>query len=446
MNSDSYKKLLSDPRWQNKRQKILEALGTKCNRCGSISQLQVHHKEYIPGKMPWEYPLNFFEILCENCHSEEHGNKSIKKTCKVCHTPISNCYDYCFSCYKNLIQIQNTKIETLQSDNSSLKEQIDQPHHYSVSKTNKSIIENNNTSSKIFRKAPFLAFGFVVLILSISIGVGSCSLKRSTVIEPPHTSKEQPTIDSKPVETNNSNTHSNNSQISTKISDSPIDNTKPSPTTYKQKPKNTIRTEPTQPKQVKNSYTNTNSKTLQIIKSPNDYAGQKVSLIVKICQVSSLKNGLLIFNVGGDYPNHKFSIVVYKEISEKIQYPNTYKNKEVIVSGILSTYKGKPQIVLNDVNQISIPTNINTIHEHLNENRTLLITIDEIKHFDSFTLINTGGTYPNQKLTLYIDNRLFGLIKIPQNPIGQMITVQGYIQLYKGTPQIKITEPSQISF
>ncbi|BCS97414.1 hypothetical protein DSLASN_30460 [Desulfoluna limicola] len=155
---------------------------------------------------------------------------------------------------------------------------------------------------------------------------------------------------------------------------------------------------------------------------------------------------MLIFNVGGDYPNHKFSIVVYKEISEKIQYPNTYKNKEVIVSGILSTYKGKPQIVLNDVNQISIPTNINTIHEHLNENRTLLITIDEIKHFDSFTLINTGGTYPNQKLTLYIDNRLFGLIKIPQNPIGQMITVQGYIQLYKGTPQIKITEPSQISF
>ncbi|HEX5452483.1 MAG TPA: hypothetical protein VFX06_01725 [Stellaceae bacterium] len=35
--------------------------------------LQVHHKVYIVGRKPWEYPHHLCESLCKACHAEEHG-------------------------------------------------------------------------------------------------------------------------------------------------------------------------------------------------------------------------------------------------------------------------------------------------------------------------------------------------------------------------------------
>ncbi|MBN8958242.1 MAG: hypothetical protein J0H17_16995 [Rhizobiales bacterium] len=35
--------------------------------------LQVHHKEYLPGKLPWEYPYESCDTLCKGCHAGEHG-------------------------------------------------------------------------------------------------------------------------------------------------------------------------------------------------------------------------------------------------------------------------------------------------------------------------------------------------------------------------------------
>jgi hypothetical protein len=38
--------------------------------------LHVHHKYYLEGKMPWEYPVGAFEILCEKCHAAHHGKRT----------------------------------------------------------------------------------------------------------------------------------------------------------------------------------------------------------------------------------------------------------------------------------------------------------------------------------------------------------------------------------
>lgn len=35
--------------------------------------LQIHHKDYLPGKMPWQYPYELCETLCQGCHASEHG-------------------------------------------------------------------------------------------------------------------------------------------------------------------------------------------------------------------------------------------------------------------------------------------------------------------------------------------------------------------------------------
>ncbi len=63
--------------WQRFRKEVIELDGGICVRCrrgpleGAV--LQVHHKEYLPGKLPWEYPYELCETLCKGCHAEEHG-------------------------------------------------------------------------------------------------------------------------------------------------------------------------------------------------------------------------------------------------------------------------------------------------------------------------------------------------------------------------------------
>jgi hypothetical protein len=63
--------------WQEYRAEIIELDGNKCTHCGRSSAdgavLQVHHKEYIPGRMPWDYPYEYCETVCRACHAEEHG-------------------------------------------------------------------------------------------------------------------------------------------------------------------------------------------------------------------------------------------------------------------------------------------------------------------------------------------------------------------------------------
>lgn len=63
--------------WLKYRTEIIELDGGACARCGrSPSEgavLQIHHKRYLPGKLPWEYPYAMCETLCKGCHAGEHG-------------------------------------------------------------------------------------------------------------------------------------------------------------------------------------------------------------------------------------------------------------------------------------------------------------------------------------------------------------------------------------
>lgn len=64
-------------RWIEFREELIELDGGACIRCGRKRAdgaiLQVHHKKYLFGKLPWEYPLELCETLCKKCHAEEHG-------------------------------------------------------------------------------------------------------------------------------------------------------------------------------------------------------------------------------------------------------------------------------------------------------------------------------------------------------------------------------------
>lgn len=40
--------------------------------------LQVHHKYYIKGRLPWEYKADALQTLCANCHQKLHDTERIK--------------------------------------------------------------------------------------------------------------------------------------------------------------------------------------------------------------------------------------------------------------------------------------------------------------------------------------------------------------------------------
>ena len=78
----SYSNQLRDPRWQKKKAKILERDKYTCQnkRCQSTTKnLQVHHLEYIPGILAWEYPDDMLITLCEDCHDAENGRVTLEK-------------------------------------------------------------------------------------------------------------------------------------------------------------------------------------------------------------------------------------------------------------------------------------------------------------------------------------------------------------------------------
>lgn len=67
---------MRNSRWQRFRAEVIELDGGVCCRCGQgepDAVLQVHHKTYIKGRMPWDYPYDLCETLCRGCHAAEHG-------------------------------------------------------------------------------------------------------------------------------------------------------------------------------------------------------------------------------------------------------------------------------------------------------------------------------------------------------------------------------------
>jgi len=79
----SYGSLLFDPRWREKRAKILERDVHCCVICSSTEELHVHHRQYhfdqAAGayKVPWDYADHLLITLCKSCHGRGHSKFKI---------------------------------------------------------------------------------------------------------------------------------------------------------------------------------------------------------------------------------------------------------------------------------------------------------------------------------------------------------------------------------
>ena len=99
--------LYKRPEWIAYRAEVIELDDGRCRECGKGERdgvtLHVHHLEYHPGKLPWEYPYAVCKTLCQRHHAEEHGLirpnsgwaflydedlKDLSGTCEWCNTEI----------------------------------------------------------------------------------------------------------------------------------------------------------------------------------------------------------------------------------------------------------------------------------------------------------------------------------------------------------------------
>jgi hypothetical protein len=75
-----YSQKLKDERWRRKAELVKRKAGGKCQDCGSLFNLDVHHCYYTSmssGNEPWEYPLTALRCLCRSCH-ERRSKEEIR--------------------------------------------------------------------------------------------------------------------------------------------------------------------------------------------------------------------------------------------------------------------------------------------------------------------------------------------------------------------------------
>lgn len=71
MAEQTYSELLKRAEWQRRRKEVLEAASHTCEECGESGvPFEVHHRYYLRGKKPWEYPGEALRCVCGPCHRE----------------------------------------------------------------------------------------------------------------------------------------------------------------------------------------------------------------------------------------------------------------------------------------------------------------------------------------------------------------------------------------
>lgn len=74
--AETYQEMLRRPEWLCRRAEVIRAAGCECEECGLRGEgpypdrgFQVHHRYYLRGRKPWEYPDDALACLCERCHA-----------------------------------------------------------------------------------------------------------------------------------------------------------------------------------------------------------------------------------------------------------------------------------------------------------------------------------------------------------------------------------------
>jgi DNA/RNA endonuclease YhcR with UshA esterase domain len=88
------------------------------------------------------------------------------------------------------------------------------------------------------------------------------------------------------------------------------------------------------------------------ISEASAHVGETVVVEGRVADVFTSKKGNTFLNFGARYPNQTFSAVIF--VSEASLFPNVHalEGRKVRVSGRITLYEGKPQIILKEASQL----------------------------------------------------------------------------------------------
>lgn len=81
--------------------------------------------------------------------------------------------------------------------------------------------------------------------------------------------------------------------------------------------------------------------------------GKRVILIGYVADVV-MREKVAYLNFDNKYPKHTFTGVIFASDYNKFDDINIYKKKQVELTGLISEYRGKPQIIIKSPDQIKI--------------------------------------------------------------------------------------------
>jgi DNA/RNA endonuclease YhcR with UshA esterase domain len=85
-----------------------------------------------------------------------------------------------------------------------------------------------------------------------------------------------------------------------------------------------------------------------------DHIGEYACVTGKVDHVYTSQKGTIFINFCSDYKTCPFVAVIFASDADKFSNPAQYGGKTVEISGLVRTYQGQAEIILNDPAQIEI--------------------------------------------------------------------------------------------
>jgi DNA/RNA endonuclease YhcR with UshA esterase domain len=97
------------------------------------------------------------------------------------------------------------------------------------------------------------------------------------------------------------------------------------------------------------------SQTLVLAKDAGQYVGKNVTICDSVYSTKGLEK-LTLINLGGAFPKELITVVINKEDESKFpsEPASMFMGNRICVTGIVSEFKGKTQIVVTDPKQIVV--------------------------------------------------------------------------------------------
>ena len=82
------------------------------------------------------------------------------------------------------------------------------------------------------------------------------------------------------------------------------------------------------------------------------HVGQTVTVEGAVGNISGSRTGTTFIDIGGRYPDNNFAAVIFAADRSKFPDLKTFDGKVVDVTGAVSLYRGKPEIILKSADQM----------------------------------------------------------------------------------------------